>query len=167
MARNFHKSKKAEPPEGGAISNSAARKEIIQKAAAQIGHLDREIDGHKLQIKTIREDLKDIFAKLKDDLGLDRKFIEFTIKNLINPEEAVRNAIQDTIREVYEALHHGEQMDLLHIDDRLEAAAKKFVDGMGPGDSLSVGNKFVVGKDADGHVISDVSTEREPFPGAL
>jgi len=29
MARNFHKSKKAEPPEGGAISNSAARKEII------------------------------------------------------------------------------------------------------------------------------------------
>lgn len=110
------RSKKNEPTEATRFSNSAIRKEMIQSAAVRYRHLMQEIEGHKIHIKACRDDIKEFMDKLKDDIGIDRKFFEWTIKNLIEPEEVVRDAIQDTIHEVFEALSPGQQLDWLKPD---------------------------------------------------
>lgn len=110
------RSKKNEPTEATRFSNSAIRKEMIQKAAVAYNHLMREIEGHQVHIKACREDLKEIFDKLDNDINIDRKFFEWTIKNLIAPEEAVREANQDNVREVFEAMAPTEQLDWLKPD---------------------------------------------------
>ena len=104
----------SDPSRGVAdIPNSALRKEMIQKAAIALEHLDKERAGLKLQIKAINEDRKEIYERLTNDLGVDRKTMEFVINHLVRPEEPIRDAIHDCLREVWEALRPGEQLDWL------------------------------------------------------
>ena len=95
------KRKKDEPTEATRFSNSAVRREMIQEASVKWHHLMAEIEGHQVHIKAARADIKEIMDKLKDDIGIDRKFFEWTVKNLIDPDEPVRDAIQDTIQPRY------------------------------------------------------------------
>lgn len=114
---------KATSGEVSHFAQVAVRQEMIQKAVSEINKIDQKIDKLKTQMAECREDKKSIFEGLSDNLGLHRKAVEWTIKSLLSPTMEVRDGTLDTIREVYETMRPGEQLDWLDATAKAEGDA--------------------------------------------
>jgi len=84
--------------------NGAERAEIIAEACETIAEFERQIDGLKSEIKTIKE------TRVKGRLGMLIKDFDLAYK-LFHSQREPDDGLFDTIREVFAALNPGGQSD--------------------------------------------------------
>lgn len=101
--------------------NSAPRKKIIRDACSEITSLEAERKAIGEQIRTIKT------VKIKGELGL--KIGDFNVAlRLYQLEGADRDQLLDTVRETFEALGVGEQLDWITASQRAADAVTEHVD---------------------------------------
>jgi len=101
--------------------NSAPRKKIIRDACSEITSLAAQRRAIGEQIRTIKT------VKIKGALGL--KIGDFNVAlRLYQLEGADRDQLLDTVRETFEALGVGEQLNWLDAAERAAGAATEHVD---------------------------------------
>jgi septal ring factor EnvC (AmiA/AmiB activator) len=88
------------------------RQDRIRKAHKEISALETEIEGLKARTKGLNKSIGDVFRKIESHLGIKRKDLQ-AIRRLISLEDDDRAETEDSLRECYEALRPGEQLDWL------------------------------------------------------
>lgn len=104
--------------EVSARSNSAARAEIIRSACREIADLEKDREAIGAQIREIKQ------KRIKGDL--DMKLADFgAVYRLYGLEDDRRDQFMDTLRECFEALGVGGQLNFLDATkQRTEPAVK-------------------------------------------
>lgn len=101
--------------------SKAARKEIIRAACQKITNLQAQRDGINADIREITN------TEIKGALGM--KVGDFKIAlRLYQLEGADRDQLLDTVRETFEALGVGEQLDWVTASERASTAVTEHVD---------------------------------------
>lgn len=116
----------AETPENpSALANVGARRKQLQDAIATINGLKAQGDVKREEASGYNKQISDIFRKLKSDLGMDRKNLEFIMGVVALEDEDERDKVTDQLREAYESLAPGAQADFLGVlgGDTDEAAS--------------------------------------------
>lgn len=97
--------------------NTGARAETVREAITAIDHIERQISDLKADIKAIIE------TQIVADLGIKKR--DFALmRKLYAIDSGERDTLFDAIRECFDALGCGEQLDWLGALDR-EAPTKK------------------------------------------
>lgn len=97
--------------------NSQARGEIIRKVGNEIDGLESQVAAIQAEIRTIKQ------KRVKGDLKM--KIIDFNIaRRMLSLEGADRDELLGTVREVFDAMGIGDQLDWVEAQDRLEAKAE-------------------------------------------
>jgi hypothetical protein len=91
--------------------NSKARKGMIRDAHRRINALEAKLETQRSFAKETGKSISAIYREIKSELGISRKSFEFQ-RGLIELEKSERLHTIDELREVYEALRPGEQMNM-------------------------------------------------------
>ncbi len=122
-----------ENPTPGEGHNAKIRKEIIASVCRDLTTLNAKKDEIAAEISDIKK------TRIKDGLGM--KISDFNVAmRLYNLEEDTRDEFLSTVRETFDALGVGDQLDWLEADKRLikantepdDAAGEKAAAEAGP-----------------------------------
>lgn len=107
------------PDEGAGTQrhNAKAREEAIKTALHGMARLDSEIDRLiEKHISDLREEKRDIKAKLRDDFEISTKVFNARY-NLFKIEARGDEKVIDDLRELFEAAPFGAQSNFLEVVD--------------------------------------------------
>ena len=105
-------------------ANVGARKDIIVSVMKEVTALEGERKEIGEKIRSLKN------TKIKGDLGM--KIGDFNIAlRLYNLEGNDRDELLDTVRETFEALGVGDQLDWVQASNRMTAGASVEVEGDG------------------------------------
>ena len=106
----------ADEEAGPPPANSAVRAQLIREACEEVGEFDRQISGLKAERKAVIE------TKIVAGLGMKKAHFAAAYK-LHQMDQGDRDALQDTIREVFASLGVGVQLNWLDAADQAGVGA--------------------------------------------
>lgn len=110
------------PQDATAEHNVSNRRTVLQQCCAEIRTLGAQANALAEQKKGINKQIGDVFRRIKSELGIKRKSVE-AIMGLVDLKDEERNETLDELREVYEALRPGEQLDWISVAENAQPAA--------------------------------------------
>ena len=111
-----------QPDDATRQHNIGNRRTVLQQCCAEIDRLETEAASLREKVKGVNKQIGDTYRRIKSELGISRENAEL-VRRIVALEDEERDEALDQVKEVYEALRPGEQLDFFKPPESQREAA--------------------------------------------